>query len=225
MKDRLTRTFELAYECLRERINGGRLKIENEASLQLQFGAIIKEVGELMVWKAEEFFEIELEKPVKLTSGAFGKSGSKNAKIDLYFAFQDAVTGESTSCGVELKFFKRVNHREPNNRYDVFSDIHNLENYGQVADCCYMVVATDHEHYISQEQFSAATADFDFRDGAKYEAGRVLEYRTASPYGDPIHLSGSYTFSWDRVAGGVSFLKLEVDPSRGIAGRKLEDNA
>ena len=36
-KERLARVFELSYECLRQKINGGRIHVENEASLQLQF--------------------------------------------------------------------------------------------------------------------------------------------------------------------------------------------
>lgn len=212
MQQRLIRTFELAYECLRQRIKGGRICVKNEASLQLQFGSIIKEVGELLVWDAEELFTIELEKPVALAAGKFGKSNSNKAKIDIYFTFHNKSAAKSHSCAIELKFFKRVNHREPNNRYDVFSDISNLERYGNVAEHCYLVVATDHEHYVNQDSYSSDTADFDFRDGANYEAGKRLEYRTSSPYGAPIVLSGAYTFSWDQVAGGVSFLKLAVSP-------------
>jgi hypothetical protein len=66
-QERLTRAFNLAYECLRGKINGGRIHAENEASLQLQFAAILKSVGELLEVNRDEFFSIELEKPVSLT--------------------------------------------------------------------------------------------------------------------------------------------------------------
>ena len=211
-RDRLIRTFDLAYECLRRKINGGRISVDNEASLQLQFASILKSVGELLEVERDEFFSIELEKSVSLATGAFGKSGSKKAKIDAFFSFTNAATKETHSCAVEMKFFKKKNHREPNNRYDVFADILNLESYGGFSDCCFLLVATDHDHYVSQSEYSQDTAGFDFRDGITYMAGTTATYRTPKPYGVPITLRHPYSFAWDKADGGLHFLKLPVEP-------------
>lgn len=213
-RDRLVRTFELAYECLRRKINCGRIRVDNEASLQLQFASILKSVGELFEVECDEFFSIELEKAARLDGKAFGKSGSDRAKIDVFFSFTNASTRESVSCAVEMKFFKKKNHREPNNRYDVFADIHNLESYGAFADYCFLVVATDHDHYVSQPAYSADTADFDFRQGRHYSAGTPATYGTPDPYGAPITLHNSYSFAWDTATGGLHFMKLAVEPHR-----------
>ena len=207
---RLRRVFELTYECVRQKINGGRIHVQSEASLQLQFATVLKSFGELLEFGRGEYFSIELEKPVVLPSGAFGKSGSGKAKIDLYCAYTNIDTGDCARCAIEMKFFKKANHREPNNRYDVFTDVHNLENYGEFADCCFMVVATDHDHYVSQKVYSSETSDFDFRHGRRYKAGTALTYRTPKPYGPPITLSNSFTFKWDAAAEGLHFLKLAV---------------
>lgn len=211
-RERLTRAFNLSYECLRLKINGGRICVENEASLQLQFAAILKSVGELLEIHRDEFFSIELEKPVALTDATFGKSGSARAKIDIFCSYTNTATKETHRCAIEMKYFKQKNHREPNNRYDVFSDIHNLENYGGIADCCFMLVATDHDHYVSQAAYSADTADFNFSHGSSYVSGTVATYRTQQPYGEPIVLAGSYSFAWDTTADGLHFLKLAVEP-------------
>lgn len=213
-QERLIRAFDLAYQSLRQKINGGRIRVENEASLQLQFAAILKTVGELLEVHRDEYFSIELEKPVQLDGTTFGKSGSTKAKIDIYCSYTNITTAQTHSCAIEMKFFKKKNHREPNNRYDVFADIHNLENYGGFADCCFMVVATDHDHYISQTSYSPDTEDFDFRNGITYVAGKTATYRTQAPYGDPIVLAGSYSFAWDAAAGGLHFLKLAVQPQK-----------
>jgi hypothetical protein len=210
----LVRVFELAYECLRQKINGGRIRVDNEASLQLQFAGILKLVGELLEVRGDEFFSIELEKSVELKNAKFGKSGSGRAKVDIFFAYTNVATKETHSCAIEMKFFKKANHREPNNRYDVFADIGNLENYGSFADCCFMVVATDHDHYVSQKSYSEDTGDFDFREGASYSAGTEASYRTKVPYGSPIALSNSYSFSWDTAAGGLHFLRFAVEPRK-----------
>lgn len=211
-KERLERVFNLAYDCLRQKINGGSIIVENEASLQLQFAAILKAVGELMESHRDEFFSIELEKPIILKDSKFGKSGSCRAKIDIFYSYQNTVTKEMDSCAIEMKFFRKKNHREPNNRYDVFADIKNLESYGEIANQCFMLVATDHTHYVDQAAYSKDTQDFNFTNGTCYAAGTASVYRTLKPYGDPITLSGSYEFKWDTVVDGVHFMRLAVTP-------------
>ncbi|WP_219909339.1 hypothetical protein [Nitrosomonas oligotropha] len=215
-QDRLIEIVDFAYLRLREKINGGRICIENEASLQLQLASILKSTGELYECSKNELFSIELEKPVLLSDGCFEKSGTTKAKIDVWVSFENLETKTKNSCAIELKFFKYVNHREPNNRYDVFSDIQNLEAYGSFADLGFLIVATDHHHYINKDRYSDGTADFDFRHGKSYEAGTVLTYKTSRPYGDPITLSNSYSFAWDKCTNGVHFLKLPVLPRQGF---------
>jgi hypothetical protein len=210
---RLKEIVKLAFNSLYNKISGGLIVVENEASLQLQLSSTIKTLGELFVYQRDELFSIELEKPVFLSKGSFEKSKSPNAKIDIFISIENISTKEKHNCAIELKFFKKANHREPNNRYDVFKDISNLENYGEFTDYGVLIVSTDHEHYISQENYSKDTCDFDFRHNSKYEAGTVLEYRTEKPYGDPIALNGNYEFKWQSAVGGVSFMLLDVDSS------------
>lgn len=210
---RLAQIIDFAYDRLREKINGGRISVDNEASLQMQFGSILKTVGELFERSRRELFAIELEKKVRLASGAFGKSGTKNAKIDIFCSYIDSETEDGESCAIELKYLKRENHREPNNRYDVFADIANLERYGSIARQCFLIVGTDHSHYVSQAAYSPDTADFDFRHGIAYRAGFPATYKTVKPYGAPIELRRSYSFHWDRVEGGLHFMKVPIEPS------------
>jgi hypothetical protein len=217
-QDRLKEIIALSFESLYEKINGGLVVVENEASLQLQLSSILKTLGELFVYRRDEIFSIELEKPVILTEGVFNKSNSSKARIDIFISIENITTEEKHNCAIELKFFKKANHREPNNRYDVFKDVQNLENYGEFTDYGVLLVATDHEHYVSQESYSEDTSDFDFRNGSKYKAGEILEYKTKVPYGDPIALKGSYQFKWLDTKGGTSFMLLEVNSSNRVAG-------
>ena len=211
-RDRLIEVVEFSYLRLREKINGGRVCIENEASLQLQLSSILKSTGELYERSKNELFSVELEKPVLLSDAPFKKSGTTKAKIDIWISFENLETKAKHSCAIELKFFKYANHREPNNRYDVFADIQNLEAYSNFADLGFLIVATDHHHYVNKDSFSQDTSDFDFRHGKSYEAGTVLTYKTNKPYGDPITLCNSYSFTWDECSGGIHFLKLSVHP-------------
>jgi len=209
-KNRLIDIINLSFTCLYEKINGGLLVVENEASLQLQLSAILKIFGEQFLYTKEEVFSIELEKPVILKKGVFNKSNSSKARIDIFLSLENIKQKKITNCAIELKFFKKSNHREPNNRYDVFKDIHNLENYKEFSDFGFLLVATDHTHYVEQKKYSQDTADFDFRHGSNYKVGTVLKYRTNPPYEKPITLKNNYKFKWQTSVNGISFMLLEV---------------
>lgn len=211
-EERVKQIVELAYGRLCGKITGQRIRVNNEASLQLQLSSILKTLGELYEESSAERFNIELEKSVTITGEEFAKSGTEKAKIDIWFSLDDAKSGDSHACAIELKYFKRVNHREPNNRYDVFKDLQNLERYGDFVNVGYLLIATDHPHYINQEAYSPDTRDFDFRHGKNYRAGTELAYRTKNPYGPPICLRNDYEFAWQTVEAGLSFLFVKVAP-------------
>jgi hypothetical protein len=211
-EERIKQIVEIAYDRLCGKITGHRIEVSNEASLQLQLASILKTLGELYEETPDERFKIELEKNVTLNGGTFLKSKTEKAKIDIWFSLENVKSGEKHSCAIELKYFKKANHREPNNRYDVFKDLHNLECYGGFVNAGFLLVATDHPHYINQEDFSQDTKDFDFREGRSYSANTELAYRTQNPYGPPITLKNSYDFAWRAVETGLSFLFVPVEP-------------
>lgn len=211
-KERIRQIVEIAYERLCGKVTGKRIKVANEASLQLQLASILKTLGELYEETPDQRFNIELEKNVALSDSEFAKSRTKNAKIDIWLSLEDAGGGERYACAIELKYFKKANRREPNNRYDVFRDLHNLERYGDFVDTGFLLVATDHPHYISQSAYSDDTGDFDFRNGSNYQAGTDLVYRTQEPYGPPIRLRNNYSFNWRSVESGLNFLFVPVMP-------------
>lgn len=199
---RLRKLVRDAVPVLFDQIHGGRIRCESEATLQLHLGRIILTMGDLKLVHPHETISVELEKPL---------IGKRRGRIDIWFSLRTADDRE-WRCAIELKFFKRTNHREPNNRYDVFKDIARLESCKDEADLGFMLVGTDSRHYIDQTEYSADTQDFDFRDGSKYRAGKQLDYRTASPYGDPITLSQSYEFLWSSNALMPRYMLLEVYP-------------
>lgn len=211
-EERLRQLVNLAFDRLCGKLNGERISVNNEASLQLQLAAILKTLGELYEETPDERFNIELEKGVRLTGGSFDKSGTERAKIDIWLSIENIKSRQKHACAIELKYFKKDNQREPNNRYDVFKDLQNLERYGDFVDYGVLIVATDHAHYVNKADYSKDTGAFDFRHGSSYVAGTTLEYKTPKPYGPPITLCGSYSFGWREVESGLSFLFLEVQP-------------
>jgi hypothetical protein len=199
--------IETAYRLLIHKLAFGGLNSRNESAFQLEFGHILKTLGQLYEFKLEDKFHLEFETYISLDQTS-NKSNSDRARVDLLLKYQNDYN--ETKAAIELKFFKKENHREPNNRYDVFKDLSNLELYKkQKIDLCYFILATDHNHYYNQENYSSDTADFDFRNGKSYKAGTILKCKTDKPYGQDIALTQDYEFSWDKV-GDLYFLKVGV---------------
>jgi hypothetical protein len=199
--------IESAFDLLINKLAFGGLTAKNEASFQLEFGYILKTLGQLYEFRLEDKFHLEFETYINLNDKSV-KSKSNKARVDLLMKYKDNET--ITKTAIELKFFKKENHREPNNRYDVFKDISNLELYKQNGiDICYFILATDHLHYVNQEKYSIDTADFDFRDKHNYKAGKLLQYKTEKPYGEDLKLNQDYEFNWKHI-NEFYFLKLKV---------------
>ncbi|MGC9375491.1 MAG: hypothetical protein ACP5DQ_10690 [Bacteroidales bacterium] len=207
-KNRLIEIIETSFRLLEMKIANGGIISKNEASFQLELGYILKVVGQLYEFQPNEKFHLELENYIDLKTTSI-KSKSKKARVDIYLEFGNE--NQKIKSAIELKFLKKQNHREPNNRYDIFKDISNLEAYKENGiDLCYFYISTDHSHYVNQEKYSIDTADFDFRDGAEYKKGKTLSYNTEKPYGDPIELKGNYEFKWTEPSDNIYFMKLEI---------------
>ena len=140
--------IETAYKLLIHKLAFGGLTARNENAFQLEFGHILKTLGQLYEFRLVDKFHLEFETYISL-KGTSIKSKSDRARVDLLLKYQD--DDSLTKAAIELKFFKKENHREPNNRYDVFKDISNLELYKRHdIDLCYFILATDHTHYSDQ---------------------------------------------------------------------------
>ena len=199
--------IETAYRLLTHKLAFGGLIAKNEAAFQLEFGYILKTLGQLYEFRKEDQFHLEFETYISLNEQSI-KSKSDRARVDLLLNYQDE--NKKTKAAIELKYYKKSNHREPNNRYDVFKDISNLEQYKEHdIDLCYFILATDHEHYVNQDKYSTDTADFDFRNDKEYQSKSILKYKTAKPYGPDLQLKQDYKFQWDKV-NDLYFLKLKV---------------
>jgi len=196
-KEILEEIISLGFEILQNKISGGLIDFNNEASIQMQFGIILNTIGKLFESNQHDIFNIELESNFFINSN-FIKSNSNKAKIDIAMCFGNNEA--FSTAAIEIKYFKKVNHRMPNNRYDVFSDISNLEKYKEnYFDLGYLLVLTDHEHYVNQKEYSDDTKDFDFRHNSQYKSKTQLEYRTDKPYGPPLVLNGNYIFKWNNL--------------------------
>ena len=197
---------ERAIEKTIEQLNNGDFGTPNEATLQhhLALNMHLDALGE-----DRPSISMVLEKKVVRAGGNFPKKNRPSANIDIFF-----VQDDDTRCAIEIKCFHRANQREPNNRYDAYADIANLEAYlGAHADVGVFVLFTDHPHYYDTNfvAHQVSTGDFCLRQDHIYRAGYELSYRTAKPYGRPITLVNDYPFEWRNSAQSWRVLVLKVE--------------
>ncbi len=222
--ERLCCIVEESLAFLQKKVNQNRFSLSNEASFQLQFGSILKSIGELYSYSPDDRFFIEIEKTVFLNEGSFIKSKSNKANIDIVIGFETKTPSDKVSCAIELKFFKQGSGA-PRNRYNFFVDLHNLEQYMTQdfesedfsVDFGFMIVGTDHGHYVDQSSdYGEAAEDFDFRDGKKYIKNTNLIYKEFDEKAAPskskvmisISLKNNYEFKWHK--SDKSFLILKI---------------
>ena len=198
----LQEIIETSFDLLTKKLANGGIITKNEASFQLEFGLILKTIGQLYEFKPNDKFHLELESYIELNS-TLAKSKSNKARVDILITYNDV------KAAIELKFFKKANAREPESRYDIFTDIKNLEQYKKEGiNLCYFMLATDHLHYVNKDDYSNETKDFDVRDGKYYKKGTKLEYKTSKPHA-PITLENDYSFKWE-LLNDLYFLKLKI---------------
>lgn len=197
-----------ALQKVIEDVNQERWGELNEATVQHHLALYLH----LLAIEGKLPFSIIMERRIQRANGAvFPKKERNNAEIDIFFT----VGKDQTRCAVELKLFKRINHREPNNRYDSYADLANLEIYlEEHCDVGFFVLLTDHPHYYDPEfgPHWPDTADFSLREGHTYQARRELVYRTQKPNGPPLTLSHDYAFHWQNANKKWRFLVLKVAP-------------
>ena len=121
-RERLREIVALAYKLFYLRTAHGLIKIENEASMQLQLGLIIKQLGELYLLSKEENFSIELEKWRDLNE-ATPKSPKQRARCDIWLELGNKE--ETVRAAIELKYFKYSQNTEAttDNRFSLLMDL------------------------------------------------------------------------------------------------------
>lgn len=205
----LSEIIEMSYKFFANKFASGGVLALTEHAFQFELGVILKALGQLYEYKPTDKFTVDFEAPFTLDTKT-KKNKKAKSRIDLMLTYK--LNEKIYKAAIELKFFKKENHREPKNRYDVFKDIYKLELYKKNGfDVCYFFLVTDHEHYVSHKKYSVNTSDFDCRQGQKYKAGTCLSYRTSKPHGPNITLTKDYYFNQWRTLKGFYFLKMKIE--------------
>ncbi len=146
---RMEQIISVSYDILCNKIANGSIIVQNEASLQMQFGVILKQVGQLYEFSDQDHFKIELETPRDIEASTKRNRGQARSDISLRL-FNDS---DSIGAEIELKYFKYDKTQEAvtDNRFSVLMDLENLELYKKREPrlMCYEFVYTNNKNYAN----------------------------------------------------------------------------
>ena len=201
-KERLLEIVSLPYKIFQAKVvNGAIGDFENEASMQLQLGVIMNEVGLLYEWAIDDEFIIRFEKKFNLSS-ATSKSPNGQARCDIYLSLK--IKREEYHIGLELKYLpKSKDEATTDNRLAILKDVQNLETYKDLGyiDAGYEIVYTTNHNYAN----SNTQSSINIGHNIKVQGGK-------SNY-DEVQLKEGHTFLWDIYPIGEEkhcFLKVEI---------------
>lgn len=186
-KERLTEIVQTSYKLLCEKIAGGMIQIDNEASMQLQLAIIMGTIGHFYEFTPEEHFSLKLEYAVKNGNLQTRKSTQNKARIDIYMSLSNDT--EKCSVAMEMKYFPKCDGETvTENRLNFLADIENLEAYIRLgmAEIGFFMLYTTNPNYL-----------MDNRSKVKIGNNSMLKDERAES--ESFIIQGSYNLKWDSI--------------------------
>ena len=149
-QERLKEIVKISYSILCNKVAYGDIKIANEASLQMQFGVILKQVGHLYEFADTDKFLIDLKTTQAISPTIKSSKGQARCDKSLQFSINNDNVAKAV---IELKHFKydKANEAVADNRFSIMKDIENLEHYKEKDSqlLCYEILYTDNKNYAN----------------------------------------------------------------------------
>lgn len=207
---RLRQAVSLAWKIFSRKVGGGLIPINKEASMQLQYAYVLKQLLPLMLQHKGESADVELEAGLKTSHG------TNNVDI--------LVRGESAAgivqIAIEMKCYRKFaasgGTRGAHDIFmkDVYEDLAILEDYILLrhASRGVALVMNDLERFVNPRVKGGKCWAYDISDGYTFAGGKI-----AVPIGGKnvvVELQKSYTFNWEKF-GPMWFSEIEgVQPQQ-----------
>ena len=210
MRERAMEIVERSCEIFQAKVvNDYFGEISNEASMQLQLGIILQQVGKLYEWGKNDHFNVIFENPFEL-SKATNKTPNKKARCDIYIEMEAEGEDKPYKVGIALKYFPKCkDEATTDNRIAILEDIENVEQYilDKKIDLGYSYVYTTNENYARSDTRSS----INLGDGVEVHGGKCKYER--------VELTGTYFPQWQEYCpsndnsdtGKSFFLLLQVN--------------
>ena len=203
---RLRKAISTAWHIFARQVGGGLLPVTKEASMQLQYAYILKQLLPLTLHHKGEAAELELETGVKTTAGfnnidvllrASSPHGEHQIAIEL--KCYRTVTASGGNRGAHDIFMK-----------DVYEDLHILEEYVALGHAArgIALVMNDLERFVNPNpnRTRGKCWAYDISQGYTFPGGQI-----SVPIGGKavqVSLQNSYTFNWLKF-GTLWFAEIE----------------
>ncbi|WDV48185.1 hypothetical protein PV797_10910 [Clostridiaceae bacterium M8S5] len=201
---RIENCIRQAWHILANKVNGGLISINKEASLQLHYAHVLQQLLPLHIFKRSEKVEIELETGVNINR--------RNRNIDLLVNIIEREN--SYKIAIEMKCYREYassgGKRGATDIFmkDVYFDLYLLEQYelNSVSDKGILLLMTDFKSLLYPKSKKGKSWRYDISNNAKAKHG---VYNT--PIGGKeilFSLDGDYEFLW-KAYGDYFFSLLE----------------
>lgn len=201
---RLRQAISVAWLVFARQVGGGLIPINKEASMQLQYAYVLKQLLPLTLHHRGETAELELETGVKTNLGwnnidvlLRGTSPLQEIKIAIEMKCYRSRAASGGTRGAHDIFMK-----------DVYEDLAILEEYVQLghASTGVALVMNDLQRFVNPKVKSGKCWAYDISDGHTFPGGQI-----SIPIGGKnvsIALNKSYTFNWSQF-GNIWFSEIE----------------
>lgn len=203
---RLRRAVSIAWEIFGRKVGGGLIPVNKEASMQLQYAYVLKQLLPMILTHPSEEADVELETGVRLQ----GVKGRNNIDV-LVKGSSDA--GEF-KIAIEMKCYRDIaasgGKRGATDIFmkDVYVDLHILERYVEqkVADTGIALVMNDLPRLINPTKKIGKAWAYDLSHGFNFAGGRIVVDVGGKPV--DVDLKRAYSFRWSQH-GSIWFTEIE----------------
>ena len=201
---RLRKAVSAAWSVFGRKVGGGLIPINKEASMQLQYAYVLKQLLPMTLQNPDETAELELEVGVKTRTGpnnidvlVRGRSASVESKIAIEMKCYRKLAASGGLRGAHDIFMK-----------DVYDDLYVLEQYvsGGVASLGVALVMNELERFVNPSVKAGKSWAYDTSQGHTFRGGRFTVPIGGKPV--DIELARSYSFNWEKY-GNFWFCELE----------------
>lgn len=201
---RLRKAISVAWYAFSRKVGGGLIPVNKEASMQLQYAYVLKQLLPLTIHNVGESAELELEMGVKTKRGAH--------KIDILLN-GNSLNGE-VRIAIEMKCYRTIaasgGTRGAHDIFmkDVYDDLQILEEYvdSGVASRGVALVMNDMERFVNPKVKKGKCWAYDISQGFTFSGGKI-----SVPIGGKditVVLKNTYNFNWSQF-GDLWFMELE----------------
>ena len=202
--ERLRSAVTVAWAAFSRKVGGGLIPVNKEASMQLQYAFVLKQVLPLVIHHPTEWADVELETGVRTARGTNnidillkGGSSAGDVKIGIELKCYRTIASSGGTRGAHDIFMK-----------DVYEDLHVLEEYvgaGTVSRGVALVM-NDLPRFVQPSVKNGKCWAYDISHGFTFPGGKIAVPIGGKPVS--VDLKKAYSFDWLKF-GGFWFVELE----------------